>query len=85
MIKLKLKFDVSFSKLALVFVGSAACYGVSQIVYGLMKTAYQENDRDFSDNFFMESKFDEDVSNGTTDEIQVENSNIKRIGVLGNH
>ena len=85
MIKLKLKVDVSFSKLALVFVGSAACYGVSQIVYGLVTSASKVNDRDVSDNFFMKSKFDEDVSNGTTDEIQVENSNIKRIGVLGNH
>ena len=43
MIKLKLKFDVSFSKLALVFVGSAACYGVIQFVSGLVKSASLQN------------------------------------------
>ena len=41
MIKLSLKLDIS--KLVLVFVGSAACYGVSQFVSGLIRFAPKQN------------------------------------------
>ena len=43
MIKFSLKLDVSISKIGLVFVGSAACYGVSQFVSSLVRPALQEN------------------------------------------
>ena len=43
MIKFSLKLDVSISKIVLVFVGSAACHGVSQFVSSLVRPALQEN------------------------------------------
>ena len=55
MIKLSLKLDVSISKLVLVFVGSAACYGVSQFVSGLIRSAPQQN---FSDSIANENLSD---------------------------
>ena len=38
MITLSFKLDVSISKLALVFVGSAACYGISHFVSSLVRS-----------------------------------------------
>ena len=57
MIKLSLKLDVSISKLVLVFVGSAACYGVSRCVSGLVRSASPQS---ISDNLSKESLSDVD-------------------------
>ena len=49
MIKLSLKLDVSISKVALVFVGSVACYKVCQCVFGLVCSASKSDDNDVSE------------------------------------
>ena len=85
MIKLKLKFDVSFRKLAIVCVGSVACYCISHIISGLVRPVPQEKNKDISKSFFIESKINKNDNNRNTNKIQLENSNIKCIGAFSNH
>ena len=49
MIKFSLKVDISLSNVALVFVGSLACYKVCQRVFSLVSSADKSDDNDVSD------------------------------------
>ena len=81
MIKLSLKLDVSISKLVLVFVGSAACYGVSQFVSGLIRSAPQQN---FSDSIAKENLSDVVLCTENNQEFTAVKRNRTTLSVSGN-
>ena len=81
MIKLSLKLDISISKLALVFVSSAACYGVSHFVSGLVRPASQQN---ISDNYSKRILSDLGICKENNQESKAVNRNRTTFDVSGN-
>ena len=82
MIKLSFKIDVNIVKLALVFAGSAACYGFSQFVSGLSSSAPQGF---VSDKFCKKTTFDVDNCKKNSNGLAAVKKNKIIFGVSGNH
>ena len=78
MIKLSLKLDVSISKVALVLVGSVACYSICQCVSCLITSASQENNENVYDKFSMDdlNEGNENAKEFSIEKIKVPNSEV---------
>ena len=85
MIKLSLKLDVSISKVALVIVGSAACYGLGNFLSSLVRSAPYVNDKDVSENFSIESKPDMDELIESSKEFSIGKNRIGKVDFSKEH